>query len=416
MAWLEKRPNGKFHVVFRLGGQKIKRSLGTAIEKVAQARLLRLEENISLVQSGRLVVPEDADISAFLLSDGRINGDVLRLPEFRSLKHFAEAFLRSIPDGSLEATTLAGMRIHLEHLRRVLGPSFSLSTLSLEDLQRYVDTRASDKGIRGSRLSPATIKKELTTLRSLWNWARMAGHLKRAFPSRGLRFPKTADKPPFQTWSEIARKIEIYQYSPEEQTALWDSLFLTTEEIKDLLDDVKQVALRRCIYPMFVFAAHTGARRSEILRSRVEDIDLAAKMLTIREKKRERGRLTTRTVPISPLLACVLQDLIASHPGFGPTFSLDTGFPRSRKNRLALEPLTGDEAQDHFKRTVAKTKWKQVRGWHVFRHSFCSNCAAAGIDQRIINAWVGHQTEAMVNRYRHLIPNQQQEAIGKVFK
>ena len=51
----------------------------------------------------------------------------------------------------------------------------------------------------------------------------------------------------------------------------------------------------------------------------------------------------------------------------------------------------------------------------MFRHSFCSNCAAKGIDQRLINAWVGHQTEEMVRRYRHLIPNQQQEAIRVVY-
>lgn len=37
------------------------------------------------------------------------------------------------------------------------------------------------------------------------------------------------------------------------------------------------------------------------------------------------------------------------------------------------------------------------------------------VDQRIINAWVGHQTEEMVRRYTHLIPNQQQEAIRLVF-
>jgi integrase len=64
---------------------------------------------------------------------------------------------------------------------------------------------------------------------------------------------------------------------------------------------------------------------------------------------------------------------------------------------------------------VAGSKWGVLHGWHLFRHSFCSNCAAKGIDQRIINAWVGHQTEDMVRRYRHLIPDQQQSAIITVF-
>jgi site-specific recombinase XerD len=56
-----------------------------------------------------------------------------------------------------------------------------------------------------------------------------------------------------------------------------------------------------------------------------------------------------------------------------------------------------------------------LRGWHVLRHSFCSNCAARGIDQRLINAWAGHQTEEVVRRYQHLIPDQQRAAIRSVF-
>ena len=39
----------------------------------------------------------------------------------------------------------------------------------------------------------------------------------------------------------------------------------------------------------------------------------------------------------------------------------------------------------------------------------------AGIDQRLINGWVGHQTPEMVKRYRHLIPSQQRQAIAEVF-
>jgi integrase len=35
----------------------------------------------------------------------------------------------------------------------------------------------------------------------------------------------------------------------------------------------------------FCIAAYTGARRSEILRSRVDDIDFDAGTITIREKK-----------------------------------------------------------------------------------------------------------------------------------
>lgn len=415
MPWLEQRPNGLFHVAFRFGGRKLKKSLRTKDVRTAEARLHQLEENIRLLEKGRIELPDDADVVEFLLSDGRLDGKQRANLNHRTLRQFAEAFMDGIPNGSLEVSTIKGMRIHLDHLYQGLGRSFLLPSLTLGDLQKYVDCRSQDSGQRGRKLSPATIKKELTTLRSLWNWAKNAGFLARAFPSRGLRYPKMADKSTFQTWTEITRKIEAYQLTKEEQSNLWECLFLTTSEINELLADVKLRALPQCIYPMFVFAAHTGCRRSEILRSEIDDIDLAGRSLIIREKKRIRGRLTTRSVPISALLHDVLLQWLSNHPGRGPTFMLTPAVERSKKQTYSHRPLTHDEAQYYFKRALAETKWSCVRGWHVFRHSFCSNCAAMGVDQRVINAWVGHQTEEMVKRYRHLIPNQQLEAISKVF-
>lgn len=112
-----------------------------------------------------------------------------------------------------------------------------------------------------------------------------------------LRYPKGIEKPPFQTSVEIETKIATGELSERAQQDLWDCLFLTLPEIDELLQHVQGTARHPFIYPMFVFAAHTGARRSELLRSRTEDIDFALRLITIREKKRVRGKLTTRTCP-----------------------------------------------------------------------------------------------------------------------
>lgn len=145
MAWLEQKPNGRFHIGFRFTGQKLKKSLRTSDPDVAQARLHRLEENVDLVESGRLALPDDADVAAFLLSDGQLNGKPRRLSELRTLKQFSQVFLNSIPAGSLEESTLAGMRIHLGHLSRILGASLSVPALSLEDLQANAERRTEDR-------------------------------------------------------------------------------------------------------------------------------------------------------------------------------------------------------------------------------------------------------------------------------
>jgi hypothetical protein len=75
MAWLEQHPTaGTFQIVFRLDDTKFKRSLKTDDAREASARLARVEENIRLVDSGRLVLPEHSDPATFLLSDGKLNG------------------------------------------------------------------------------------------------------------------------------------------------------------------------------------------------------------------------------------------------------------------------------------------------------------------------------------------------------
>src|SRR5205085_11832995 len=121
---------------------------------------------------------------------------------------------------------------------------------------------------------------------------------------------------------------------------LWDCLYLTRPELDELLEFVKRRAAHPWLYPPFCFLGHTGCRRSEALRVPVTDVDFVGGTALIREKKRSRKPRTTRRVPLTPFLAGVL------------------------------------------------------KGWRASR----------GVDQRLIDGWVGHQTEEQRKRYRHLLP------------
>jgi hypothetical protein len=105
MAWLEKDPSGNFHIAFRYLGARYRRSLRTKNEGQAAARRLRLEETISLVESGRLDIPPGGDIGTFLLSDGKLNGRPKALKRL-SLEELFAAYLDSLPIGALEPETL----------------------------------------------------------------------------------------------------------------------------------------------------------------------------------------------------------------------------------------------------------------------------------------------------------------------
>jgi integrase len=56
-----------------------------------------------------------------------------------------------------------------------------------------------------------------------------------------------------------------------------------------------------------------------------------------------------------------------------------------------------------------------VRGFHTFRHSFASNLAASGTRPDVIDGLMGHQTEDMRRRYRHLHPHETRDALAKAF-
>jgi hypothetical protein len=69
-----------------------------------------------------------------------------------------------------------------------------------------VDHRARARGRRGP-VNPATIEKEIVTLRTAWNWGVRMQILSGRYPSDGLRYPKADEEPPFQTRVEIERQL-----------------------------------------------------------------------------------------------------------------------------------------------------------------------------------------------------------------
>src|SRR5262249_19819254 len=138
------------------------------------------------------------------------------------------------------------------------------------------------------------------------------------------------ERPAFMTWAEIERKPTPAMTEAAE-AELWDCLYLTLPEVQELLAFVRDHAAHAWLYPMFCLAAHTGARRSELLRVLVSDVDLGNSTVLIREKKRSRKRRTTRRVPLTPFLAGVLRDWLAVHPGGPHLFAHSQVVPRSKK-------------------------------------------------------------------------------------
>ncbi len=443
MAGLQER-KGSYRINFRYHGKHHFVTIGKVSEEEARAKSAQVDYLLLRLKQRLIELPPGVDIVDFIWLDGRTpvpaagNANVAK---DLTLAAFLDRYLDTHRP-SHEQSTTEGIELHFKHLLGALGERFPIRDLKLADLQGYVDIRAKAKGMYGRRLSPAKIKKEIVSLRTAWNWGVKMELVSGRFPNDGLRFAKIDEKPPFMTREEIERRIAAGRLKPYQIKELWNALFLTLPEIEELLAHVRECGTLPWVYPMVCFAAHTGARRSELLRVEIADIDFTGKAVLIHEKKRARGKRTTRRVPLSAFLAGVLKEWLDSHPGGPYLFCNAAVVARSRKRSrttghkdmktrattltgrvanvkdrdlLGFGPITADEAHDHLRRSLRGSRWAVIKGWHIARHSFASNCAARGIDQRLIDRWLGHTTDEMRRRYQHLIPNQEQQAIGAVF-
>jgi integrase len=409
MATVEKRRDA-FRVVFWYEGKRYQGAVKAKTDNDALQAKIRIERNLQLLQEGRLSYdPLTDDLFTLMLSDGRLN-----LPVKAGKRVSFGDFLKDYQDNrppDKDASTIRTEDIHIKHLLRRLGDKTRLSDVPAK-LQQYINIRATDAGRSGNTLSQATIKKELGTLSSVWNgWGMACGLVAHPLTLKRLRYPKHDESAPFHTWAEIERKIARGQLTAKEQAELWDALFLTVPEIEQLLAHIKKAkgpfktGSYPFIHPMFAFCAYTGARRSEMIRSRIEDIDFDTDRVTLREKKKDRSKkFTTRTVPMAPQLRDVLKAWLMVHPGGPYTFC-----------RTANEPITAQMAAHYWRWMLDNSKWKVLKGWHVLRHSFISNLASRGVAERIIMELAGHLNPDTTRRYAHLLPSTVQDAVGQMF-
>jgi integrase len=407
MAGIRKKGDA-YYCTFRFQGRRFYFTIGNVSAAQALAKGAEVDETLALIERGRLTVPEGISLEAFVAAGGKAPVVSAR-PETVTARQLVDRYLATHSNGTIEESSLRTNKSHLNQLLKTVGERFRMQSLNLLELQQHVDRRS--KG----GVAPVTLKKEIATVRACWNWAVHGGLLSGTFPARGLRFPKEEQKEPFRTYVEIEAIIAAETPDQARREALWEALYLTCPEIEELLVHVRQHGTLPWVYPLVAFAAYTGARRSEVLRAQVSDVDMAAGTVTIREKKRLKGRRSTRTVPLTPRLAEILRAWFPLRPESSFLFCQAQQVTRSKTKREGPTAVTKDEAHDHFKRTLADSKWSVLRGYHVLRHSFISALASAGVDQRVIDEVVGHQSEEQRRRYRHLYPGLMKEAIRRVF-
>lgn len=166
---------------------------------------------------------------------------------------------------------------------------------------------------------------------------------------------------------------------------------------------VLRIAREQGTWAEVCLALSTGLRLSELIRLQWADIDFERRCLMVRKSKSGRPRLV-------PLCRCAIVALRLQRRRAGkfayvfPARQTCPGRwwyverPRSASWwRRAIKPL-----QDAVPLFRSLPGCSTGRGWHLFRHTFASRAAQAGVSLYKLAQWLGHSDIRMTQRYAHL--------------
>src|SRR3954471_14045413 len=148
MASIQQKGNG-WYCQFVYRGKRRTFAVGRVPRAEAEAKASQVEYLLMRLEQRLIELPAGTDIVALLRRDGASAAEELPAPKAEpTLGNLRDRYLET-HEGSLEPHTLRGIRKHFRLIARHFGEGFHIRTLSLEDLQGYVNGRAKAKGRRG---------------------------------------------------------------------------------------------------------------------------------------------------------------------------------------------------------------------------------------------------------------------------
>ncbi|MCD6219046.1 tyrosine-type recombinase/integrase [Candidatus Calescamantes bacterium] len=147
--------------------------------------------------------------------------------------------------------------ISIKHLSKFFGGKY-LSEITPYDIENY-------KKERIQKVSPSTVNRELTCLKTIFN--------------KAIQWEKIDGNP--------VRKVRLYKENNQRVR------YLTQEEIRKLINNAQEP-----LKSIIILALNTGMRQGEIMNLKWQDIDLENRVIYVKETKSGEKR----EVPINKVL------------------------------------------------------------------------------------------------------------------
>lgn len=169
-------------------------------------------------------------------------------------------------------------------------------------------------------------------------------------------------------------------------------VILSLAEVRQILARVRLPRYKVCLSTIY----SCGLRLQEGTHLQVADIDSARMMIHVRHGKGAKDRyapLPERTLQLLRQYWLTHRNsrLLFPSPGHGQV-PLTT----------ATEPLHYSSVQDAFRAALKASGNNKRASVHTLRHSWATHLLEAGVNLRLIQEWLGHNSPATTSVYTHL--------------
>ena len=316
---------------FMYHGQQVRRSTGTADKRLAEAILGKVK--VQMVEGRFFDKPTVQQRTLTELLDRYTSEHAARRANARR-----------------ERTSVKNLKAFFENP--------TLDQLTPKRIVAYKNQRYTD-GVK-----PATINRELATLKKAFNLAR-------------------------REW-EWCDDNPVSRVSMEQEHNTRDR-WLTVDEEQRLLK-----AAAPWLRELITFALHTGMRRGEILGLTWAGVDVFRRTVTVfKSKNGER-----RTIPLNLTALDLLKHKSATRQG-----EADLVFPSQGKTQF-----DGSNISRGMTRALNQAKITDFH-FHDLRHTCATRMVQAGVDLYKVQRLLGHKSPTMTQRYAHHYPESLRDGI-----
>jgi integrase/recombinase XerD len=269
----------------------------------------------------------------------------------------------------------------MTELRKRMIECLQLRGLSARTQEAYV--RAVRQLAEHYHKSPALITEE--ELRQYFLFLKNVKHYSRntmTIAICGLKFFYE------QTLHKEWATFHIVRPAPEQKLPV----ILSLTEVRQLLRAIRLPRYKVCLATIYA----CGLRLQEGTHLQVADLDSARLMIHVRHGKGAKDRY----VPLPPRTLELLRQYWVTHRN--PRWLFPSPGHGEVPLAIATQPLHYSSVQDAFRAALKQSRLNKRASVHTLRHSWATHLLEAGVNLRLIQQWLGHNSPATTSVYTHL--------------